>query len=432
MTVAPPRPGERVLTPAPIPPGRARWTVTLQNRVYAAGGTPKRLSDLPVARNRKLTTTLNGPAQFSFDIDGRHPCAASISELATDIAVMRWDEYYTGGDVPMFRGIVGASTDAVTESEHTLSVTATDYVSMLGRRVLTAPGQVVITDHQDNCASWLLGYASAANVSVGAGSPAFGAAFYLPLSLQYVDPSGNPRLPGHLDLAGNGSVPQRSLTLQGNSVLGTMWDNLAKLTSGFDYRVLASGGTTDYLQVAYPQLGVTRTSPAFNYPGNVTAFQRQVSSADYSNYWRSLGNNQNPAQNASQIYGESWTPAALALDVGTWMTADQASDQTDPALLGAAAAGRLNIYGLLVPAYVLTLQPDFYYYNGVFNLGDTVPLIITSGRLKVNTTVRILGITFEPKDDGDEVITVTVGRAPQDLLSRLNSYDADVRALSRR
>ena len=43
-------------------------------------------------------------------------------------------------------------------------------------------------------------------------------------------------------------------------------------------------------------------------------------------------------------------------------------------------------------------------------MGDVVPLIVQSGRLNVNTNVRVVGITYAIGDDGQEDVTLTVGR----------------------
>ena len=193
-------------------------------------------------------------------------------------------------------------------------------------------------------------------------------------------------------------------------------------------------GDCDALRIFYPRQGVVRTSPALYYPGNVTALKRAVTSADYTNYWRTLGNNQTATQNAAQTYGEAWTPDAQngqAGAVGLWMTGDASADTADPTLLGQEAQGQLNIYSVLTPTYTLTLAPGFY-YQGAFNMGDTLPLYVQSGRLNVNTTLRIVGITYEATDDGTELVTLTVGRDPTSVADMLGAMQADIRALSRR
>ena len=64
---------------------------------------------------------------------------------------------------------------------------------------------------------------------------------------------------------------------------------------------------------------------------------------------------------------------------------------------------------MLVPSYSLTLSPGTY-RRAAFNLGDTVPVVIKSGRLNVNTGVRIVGMNFAIDDDGDEDVELIVGR----------------------
>ena len=65
-------------------------------------------------------------------------------------------------------------------------------------------------------------------------------------------------------------------------------------------------------------------------------------------------------------------------------------------------------------------------------MGDTVPLIIQSGRINVNSNVRVLGITFDVGDDGEEDISLTVGRPDITFSDLLIGPVRDVNALSRR
>ena len=66
-------------------------------------------------------------------------------------------------------------------------------------------------------------------------------------------------------------------------------------------------------------------------------------------------------------------------------------------------------------------------------MGDTVPLIIDSGRLQVNSTsVRVLGITYSIGDDGDENVELVVGRPRTTLSFLLSQANRDIAALNRR
>jgi hypothetical protein len=61
-----------------------------------------------------------------------------------------------------------------------------------------------------------------------------------------------------------------------------------------------------------------------------------------------------------------------------------------------------------------------------------VPLIIHSGRLNVNTTIRIVGLTYDIGDDGQEDVSLVLGRPDTTIADIFGSTDRDVNALARR
>jgi hypothetical protein len=65
-------------------------------------------------------------------------------------------------------------------------------------------------------------------------------------------------------------------------------------------------------------------------------------------------------------------------------------------------------------------------------MGDICPLIVIAGRLNVNTTVRVLGISYDVSDDGDEIVSLTLGRPASTLVDLFTQADRDVDALTRR
>jgi hypothetical protein len=412
----------------PVPAGRGRWRTSLHSRAFQDQDISAHyLADLTEARSRKLTKGWDTPATFTFTLDATSPAAAVVQELAHDVCAWRFDDT-TGTDVCMFRGLVTASEDDADAQSHSVTFTCLDYLAMLSRRIFTWGTAVPWTAQDtDYLVTLFLNYATDVSATTSSGTR-FGAAAYLPLGVAYCNPDGTTRA--------QGTGISRALTVQGSAVVGTEFDKLAKMNQGFDYDVYPQPMAPpalrrDQLRIFYPQKGVVRTAPALYYPGNVTAFKRQVSSGDYTNYWRRLGNNQNASQNAPQVYGEAWNPDAMGLTVGTFMTGDQVSDQTDTTLLTQGAVGEINYAGVLVPTYELTLAPGAW-YQGAFVLGDTLPLIIQSGRLAVNTTIRVLDAAFEIHDDGDEVVTITCGRPRTTLADVLGRQAADIRALARR
>jgi hypothetical protein len=302
---------------------------------------------------------------------------------------------------------------------------------MLSRRILWGTQSVTNVD-QDTLVANMVTWATSGAQSTG--GTVFGAGAYLPLTVYPANPDGTSR-------GASGNLVTR--TYYGNQILDVALDELAKSIGGFDYDILPLGGvgmgtaaTTDQLRIFYagptgPQQGVVRTSPALVYGSTVTKVQRQVTSADYGNYWRELGNNGSSDPATAQYVGEANNADALGQVVGLWASPDNQADVTLIPTLVQRAGGNLNRFGVLIPVYTLTLRPNFY-YAGLFNMGDTLPLVIMHGRLAVQSTVRVLGITYTIGDDGQEDVVLTVGRPDTTLVDVIGGVAADVDALARR
>jgi hypothetical protein len=89
-----------------------------------------------------------------------------------------------------------------------------------------------------------------------------------------------------------------------------------------------------------------------------------------------------------------------------------------------------------VPSYTVGLRPGAYRY-GYPNMGDNCPLYVQAGRLNVASVppaggVRVLGIDYTVGDDGQEDVTLTLGRPTAELADMFTAADRDVDALTRR
>ena len=113
------------------------------------------------------------------------------------------------------------------------------------------------------------------------------------------------------------------------------------------------------------------------------------------------------------------------------MTDDTAADVTVIHTLQEKAHGDINYDAILDPSYTLNMAPDAYTWGNP-NMGDVVPLIVNSGRLNVNSTVRVLGISYAICDDGAEDVVLTVTRPQTSLAKLFDNADRDVKALARR
>jgi microcystin-dependent protein len=405
-----------------IPPGRGRWRLTLHSRQYApAPITGTLITELVDARARVLTQAWDSPAQLVFTLDGHNPAATYIDELTHDVYAWRWDEA-AGRDRLMFRGVIGQVQDTIDEQSHTVVVTCHDYLAMMGRRFLTSPRLTVIQGQdQDDIASALVAFAY--QVTSSDGSTSFAPGSYLPLELALVNPDGTPR-------GKSGVIRDRTYT--GGQILGTALDDLAKVIDGFDYDCLPHSDIdgVDQVRIFYPSQGVERDDCPLVYGSTVSTVQRATDSGTYANYWRVLGN-ANAATTDPQLWADSWSADAndiTRIATGLWMGADNAASVTDVTTLQEQAAGDVALYGEVTPSWTVGLRPGAYRY-GFPNMGDTVPLIVQSGRLNIDTTIRVLGFTFTIGDDGQEDVGIVVGRPTQTLggfLTQTNKTVADL------
>jgi hypothetical protein len=421
----------------PIPSGRGRWRLTLHKRQFAdQTWSQTMLAQLDSARSRKLVQAWDMPAVLTFDMDGHAADCALAQELQCDVVAWRWDEN-SGADIPVFRGMVDASEDQIDEQSHTVTFTCHDYLAMFNRRIGTSTTWNVVNNMtQDNMAdNWrnnaIIRPSSDNSITFTPGG-------YLPLWTFRANPDGTAR-------ADSGVL--RNYQAEGNMNIFSEFDKLAKLSGGFDYdvkplcmnanfgaQVATNSATRDALRIFWGGFGqgVANNGAVLAYGSSVSKIQRQVTSADYSNYWRTLGNNQSSSMAAVQVYGEAWNSDANSTTVGLFMSGDSPSATTpDATWLTAMAQGNVGIYGVLAPTYVVTLTPNFYTW-GLFNMGDNVPLVIQSGRLAVNTAQRILGITYNIGDDGQEDVDLVVARATTTLGGMLRTQDRAVNALARR
>lgn len=415
----------------PVPSARGRWRLTLHNRSYSDQTTMARtgLTELTDARSRRLVQALNTPAVLTFTLDGHSPNAALVTEMAMDVMAWRWDDQQ-GQDVLAFRGIVAQSQDTLSEQTATVTFTCHDYLAMLTRRFRTTPLVYTQTDQDDIAAAIVAtgrNIYSSSGVSLNPGS-------YLPILPVNVDPAGASRsTPSHL---GSPPAPLRDRTFPAQSVLLESLDALAKVQGGFDYD-LAPGADVygyDRVRIFYPYQGVLRTFPQLMYGSTVSTVTRTVLSSDYANYQRVLGNNGSSDPAAPQLFAEAWNTAANNVTVspqGLWMAGEAAADVTLQQTLADKANGDLGRSGLVTPGYAVGLRPDGYSWGNP-NMGDVVPLIIQAGRLNVNTTIRVLGITYDIGDAGQEDVSLVLGRPDTTFADIFAGNDQDIQALIRR
>lgn len=171
------------------------------------------------------------------------------------------------------------------------------------------------------------------------------------------------------------------------------------------------------------------------YGSTVSTVTRTVASGDYANYWRVIGSAPAGSPDGTPpMYSEAWNSDANnvgVIPIGLWQNVDNAADVTIQSTLDQKAQGDLALAGIVTPSYTLGLRPGAYRWQAP-NMGDICPVVIQSGRLNVNANIRVLGISYDIGDDGEEDIELTVGRPTRTLTELVTQADRDADALTRR
>jgi hypothetical protein len=411
-----------------MPPGRGRWRILLVGRNFQEGGGLRQfevVAEIMDARSKRLELKLNSAAQFRFSVDGHSETAQSIRELEHEIWVSRWDETL-GRDIAMFRGVIAFSQDTLSEQLHTVNYQAVDYLGLLGRRLLTIPYAPRNTD-QDLIVSGLLARGTTA-ARPTANGVSFAPAANMPLAFNRLHPDGSNRS------ANSGRLRDRDYAPQSN--IGDLLDNLATVQDGFDYGAAPAYNDfrfPDMLSVYYPHRGVTREQYAFVFGMTISALSRSVNSSDYANYVRVSG--QPDEYGADTPYGEAWLQDIndiVTNPQGFWPTGISASDVVDANTLLEKAAGALLDMSVFKASYSLNVRPGAF-RPGDFDIGDQVPLRIRSGRLDVDTYVRVIGMTYGINDDAaSDDMEVDVTRGAPSLIDQTRQANSRLSALERR
>jgi hypothetical protein len=83
----------------------------------------------------------------------------------------------------------------------------------------------------------------------------------------------------------------------------------------------------------------------------------------------------------------------------------------------------------VVPAYTVVMQPGAWGGPGHIWLGDLVTIRIKSGRLLVNDQLRVMEIAVAIGDDGDETVTLSIGRIKTKITKTIPAMLKRLRAL---
>ena len=386
----------RLGTPAPAIVLRApqrKWQFILGP---AAGGWKWELTN---AKTRRATFRLHDNSQASFSIFGGDPLAGNIAELSTDLHLLRRNK--AGVVQQLYRGRIGSVSDELTETGHSVSVPSLDYRAVLARRHLMSGSQVTWT--QKDQFEIAFGLITQAQNKTGG---------------DYGIVDGN---------APSGMLRDRTYEL-GDSI-GQRLQELSEVENGFDWEIVPDGPSALWFKAWNPERGVNR-GVILAYGGLVKSLTRNVDSGDYANAVRVTGQ---PPE------GSSTPPPpheGVAADIttrpeGRWDKVIGTSIVTT-ATLAERRTWLLDHHQVIRPAYTVKLKRDAWGGPDHIWLGDPVRLRVNSGRLRVDTILRVHEIDVAIGDAGEEDVTLTLGAPRPDFARRAAANEKRIAELERR
>lgn len=321
-------------------------------------GTPR--GELTAAKGRKLTARLTGPAEASFTIDGRHEQAGMLDERQADLIVYR--DLQT-----LFRGRTVAAQDQAGADRHTVApVTAVDYRGVLNGRLLHTA--LTYTNVDQSAIAWGL------------------------ISDTQARPGGNLRITRG---AGQTTGVLRDRAYEAGANVGELLTQLAEVQGGYEWTITPELA----FDVHHPRRGTDRGA-VLDYGGTVSAFTRTP--GRYANAVRVSG-----ATGVAPVIRE-------VADIATRPEGRVEAqfgfpDVTQAATLTQKADHLLATLSSAEPSYTVTLKAGTWGGPDALWLGDSVLLVIRSGRLDEVSTRRVVEMDVTVDDSGRETVQVSLG-----------------------
>lgn len=313
------------------------------------------------ALNLTVSLRLYDPSDVTFTVEGTESIAQLLEPLVSDIVV------YRDGS-PIFRGTVGATQDMLDGTSHYVSVNAVDYRGRLDRRILLA--DVNHNNEPDMDIAWDLIDTAQSETQGGMG-----------ISLGTVP----------------ASVDRKLTFLAGETVRGAI-DRIANVDGGFDWDI-----NPQLEFVAFRNGRGENRGRILDYGGLVSKVAINTDPTSYAN--------------AVRVVGDGTTAASVELSIPTGTprfdhevnlpTIDNQDlvDNTAVELLARQSSQHIS--------YDLTLRdsPGQQAWGGLadIGLGDTIRIVVKSGRLDINVEERVFGLFIQSDGDGRELVTVEAG-----------------------
>lgn len=375
-----------------------------------SGPPTRRLSE---AQGLSCSFRLSGVSELGFSLNARRPQAAAVVPKVTDVHA------YRNGEL-LYTGRVGRPSDNPSASAHTRTFATADYRGLLGRRVWTGP-QTVWSGEQANVLKALLDNTqSATGGNLG------------------IDTTKLPTT----GVAATRTTNTGAVIAAEAEALADAGDESDAATAGFDWDIAPGWGAARVARLWYPYRGALRQPLSYRWVESATrressrirTLSRDDDPANYTNAVLVTGGVKkittattyvNPTTGQTQVSTETkdvpTTPVFLAVaDIATrpeglWMQAYSYTDILDQAELQAKAVQKLS------QRQGTSLSVQVVLVNGAWGgpsqlwLGDRVQVLVSSGVVQDNVTLRVTEIGVQVGTSGEETVTLTLGTPPSDL-----------------
>lgn len=368
--------------PDKVAPSAPELTVDSPTSSWVFGIGPRTggiTAQLPQARSRRLSVKLTEDDTASVELDGRDPVTSRINELATDLHVL-YRRSPADARVQLYRGRIGKTGDRGDANTHRVSVPSVSYRGVLARRFLFTGSQLTYTGVDQTAIGWAL-INSTQNATGGGGS--------LGIS--------------------DGSTPTgvtRDRTFELEDQIAEKIQQLSEVQNGFDWDIVPVNEYVLEYRTWYPQRGVGR-DVLISLPGNVAAFSRDVDSGTFANAIRMNGQAPQGGGDAPPPH-ERYADDIATAEAGRW-EAVIGTDIVSSAGVADRIGWQLEQSQTVRPSYTFTMKRGWWRGPNHCWVGDPVMVKLYSGRLRVDTVLRVFEMEFTPGDDGGEDVTVTVG-----------------------
>lgn len=379
--------------PVPSLPPRQPWRFLYGPRAPQGGfaGAIEQAS----ARRVTLRAEPDQDSQVTWEMDGRDPAAAAVTELETDVTVMYGSQY-------VFTGRVGASQDAIDAAAHRTQFTASDYRDVLRRQLLLPGDTLTYTSVEQQQIAW--GLIQAAQAHAG----------------------GNLGITQGLGKAGSGIT--RTMTFAAGDYAGDDISSMAGLANGFEWLIQMYAPDDLRFDFYYPKMGKQSGRVFALGMARVQSITRIVDPSTYADAVYVTGDpSVTPALTA-----QSLAAAGIATSPqGRWGQVIGSTMKTQTSL-NDYASQQLAAAQVVIPSYTIVLQPGSWMGPDDVWLGDTVNVQVQSGRLSVNDQLRVVEMDFSIDANNLEILTLTVGAIPLQVWRLIPKMLKNLALLNRR